>query len=161
MADDAIWTSQQIVGAVIATGLVSGGFREALDWLKGARRKRRELDYLSVSVAASLEAFAIECDDLHQGMEAYYENYKAVGSISIPAAPEFPKDCDWRLVEVTLLNELLTFGNRVRETQAKANFTHHFEGDVWSHASAVKELGERAAGLAERLRSAAGLPVKQ
>ncbi|WFU02296.1 hypothetical protein QA648_00485 [Rhizobium sp. CB3171] len=152
-----LWTSDKVVGAVIATGVVSASFRELIEFVKGHRKKRREARYLSVSAAVALEAFAIECKDLVDMMEANYEQYQAVGSINIPSPPKLPTDCDWRLIDVTLMNELLSFENGVRQAQADAEFSAHFEGNSWSHVSAVSELMEKAQGLAAQLRANIGL----
>ncbi|MGV2102910.1 hypothetical protein [Rhizobium sp. 21-4511-3d] len=155
--DPQIWTSKDIITTVIATGVIAAAAREIIEWAKGSRRNARELSYLSVATAAALDGFAIVCRDLEESMEANYKQYRSVGSISIPAPPEFPADCDWRLVEAELLNELFSFANKVRQAQSTASFTSHFEGDRWSHVTAVKDLGGEARALAARLRKDIGL----
>jgi hypothetical protein len=90
-------------------------------------------------------------------MDANYEQYKAVGSISVPSAPKLPSDCDWRLIDVTLMNELLSFENKVRQAQNGADFTYHFEGNTWSHVEAVSALKKEAEAIARQLRANIGL----
>lgn len=51
-------------------------------------------------------------------MEAAYHQHRAVGSISVPAPPKLPPDCDWRLIDITLINGLLSFENMVRKAKS-------------------------------------------
>nr|CAD6628472.1 hypothetical protein RTCK_04050 [Rhizobium sp. TCK] len=53
------WTTKEIVGAIIATGLVSAIFTTAMGWIGSAfsswLKIRQERSYLSSRVAAALE----------------------------------------------------------------------------------------------------------
>ncbi len=155
--DPQIWTSKEIITAVIATGVISAAFREVIEWTKASSRKQREVQYLCVSAAVGLEAFAQECKELNDMMEVAYDRYREVGSINVPAAPKLPPDCDWRLIGITLMNELLSFENKVRRAQIDADFAARFEGNSWSHAAEVKALMENAESIARQLRANVGL----
>jgi hypothetical protein len=155
--DPLIWTSKDIIAAVIATGLVSAAFRELIELAKVSWRRQSEAQYLCVSAAVGLEAFALECEELKEMMEAAYHQQGAVGSISVPAPPKLPADCNWRLIDTTVMNELLSFENMVRKAQIDANFAAHFEGNTWAHASEVEVLMEKARVLARQLRINVGL----
>ncbi|TAY69316.1 hypothetical protein [Rhizobium leguminosarum] len=152
-----IWTSKDIITAVIATGLVAAAFREFIELVKVRWRKQSEVQYLCVSAAVALEAFALECRELKEMMEAAYHQRGAVGSISVPSPPKLPPDCNWRLIDITLMNELLSFENMVRKAQIDADFAAHFEGNTWAHASEVAALMEKAKALASQLRTNVGL----
>lgn len=155
--DPQIWTSKDIILAVIATGIISAIFREIIEAAKVRLRKQREAQYLCVSAAVALEAFVLECNELTEMMEADYHQRGAVGSISVPSPPKLPPDCDWRLIDIALMNELLSFENKVRRAQIGADFAAHFEGNTWSHTAEVSLLAEQAKALASKLRSNTGL----
>ncbi|WP_141507401.1 hypothetical protein [Rhizobium sp. H4] len=152
-----IWTSKDIITAVIATGLVAAAFREFIELAKVSWRKQSEVRYLCVSAAVALEAFALECQELKERMEAAYDQDRVVGSISVPAPPKLPADCNWRLIDITLMNELLSFENTVRKSQIDADFEAHFQGNTWSHTAEVAVLMEKATALASQLRKNVGL----
>ncbi len=155
--DPQIWTTKEIIAAVIATGIVSALMREAVEWVKANARRDREFRYLCVAAAVALEAYSLDCKARAEAMEAEYETYKSVGSTTVPAPPILPADCDWRLVDVTLMSHLLSFANDVRKAQARASFEHHMEGNRWAEVTAVKALAERADAMAHQLRRNIGL----
>lgn len=155
--DPSIWTSKDIITAVIATGLASVAFREIIELAKVSWRRQSEVRYLCVSAAVALEAFALECEELKEMVDAAYHQHGAVGSIGVPAPPKLPPDCNWRLIDITLMNELLSFENMVRKAQIDANFAAYFEGNTWSHASEVAALMQKAKALASQLRTNVGL----
>lgn len=155
--DPQIWTSKEIILAVVATGIISAVFREIIEAAKLSRQKQREAQYLCVSAAAALEAFALECKELSDMMEVSYDRYREVGSITVPTPPKLPSDCNWRLIDVTMMNELLSFENKVRRAEIGADFAARFEGNTWAHASEVKELMDKANALALQLRANVGL----
>ncbi|PDS41145.1 hypothetical protein CO668_30855 [Rhizobium anhuiense] len=152
-----IWTSKDIIAAVIATGLVSAAFRELIELAKVSWRKQSEVQYLCVSASIALEAFALECRELTEMMQATYHQRGVVGSISVPSPPKLPPDCNWRLIDITLMNELLSFENMVRKAQIDADLAAHFEGNTWSHTSEVLALMEKAKAVASQLRTNVGL----
>ncbi|WP_125460936.1 hypothetical protein [Rhizobium sp. CIAT894] len=152
-----IWTSKDIIAAIIATGIVAAALREIIELAKVRWRKRSEAQYLCVSAAVALDAFALEYRELTEMMQAHYHQRGAVGSISVPSPPKLPPDCNWRLIDITLMNELLSFENMVRKAQIDADLAAHFEGNTWSHTSEVLALMEKAKALASQLRTNLGL----
>lgn len=149
-----------VFGTGILSGLVAAGAREVIDAVKVSRRKKQEAHYLALHAAAALDAFAIEMAFLVSRIEGFYANNMPVGNVELPTISLRTLDCDWRLINVTLADELFSFENEVRGVQEKNDFTAIFEGHIEPQIAAMQAMGTQAATLASRIRKSSGLPSR-
>lgn len=159
------WTTKEIVGTIIATGLVSAIFTTAMGWIGSAfsswRRTRQERSYLASRVAAALENYAAQCSSLWGNVGSEYDRYQEVSSSSLPRPPQFPADADWRCMKVGLAYKVLTFLNEIEAEDRYAKFARHFENNPFQVASGARDSGERALALASEVRRSINLKIDQ
>ncbi len=152
-----MWDTKEIVGAIIATGLLSAFARELFDWLRSRRTKKQETRYIAMRAAIALEEFAEACASLCNEMEASQQVYGDVKASSLPPAPIYPDDVNWRLIDNEMADELLSFLNGISTKQREANYGANFESNPWELHTAAEGLGGIAWRLAKKLRERYGL----
>lgn len=157
------WTTKEIVGTIIATGLVSAIFTTAMGWIGSAfsswRKTRQERSYLASRVAAALENYAAQCSSLWGDVSSEYDRYQEVSSASLPHPAQFPADADWRSMRVGLAYKVLTFLNEIEAENRYASFARHFENNPFQVASAARDSGKRALELAAEVRKSIRLKI--
>lgn len=158
MADEAsIWTTREIIGLVVSTGILSGLTSVAVDYFRGRSRRKRERTYLCIRIAAALESYAISCAEILDVSEAHYGQTKVPLQVTPPDPPIYPDDVNWHSVDPKDAYRVMTFLNECEAQAANARYATHFEGNPFGGEDAVKTTGKRAYELANVLRSIAGL----
>jgi hypothetical protein len=158
MADEAsIWTTKEIIGTVLGTGIVSGLTTLAVDYFRGRSGRKRNRTYLCIRIATALEAYAINCAELLEAADAHYGQTQTPLIISLPDPPSYPEDVDWHSVDPTIAYRIMSFLNEREAQAAEARFVNHFEGNPFGAEDAVKATGKKAHELANVLRGIAGL----
>ncbi|NTI03176.1 hypothetical protein G6K88_14220 [Agrobacterium rhizogenes] len=161
MADGSIWTTREIMTVVISTGIFSALASSALSWIGDLVRSRyRRKDgrtYLCMRIAATLEAYAINCAESLEAAEAHYGQTKIPAILSLPDPPVYPEDVDWHSLEPDIAYRVMSFLNEREAQAAAARYVEHFEGNPFGSEEAVKTTGKRAHELANVLRSIADL----
>ncbi|MEZ2129752.1 MULTISPECIES: hypothetical protein [unclassified Sinorhizobium] len=114
MADEiSIWTTKEIILAVLGTGIVSGSASFIVDYFRGQSSRKRDRIYLCIRIATALEAYAIKCAELLDASEAHYEQTKTPLGIMLPEAPVYPADVDWHSIDPKIVYRVMTFFERV------------------------------------------------
>jgi hypothetical protein len=157
MADEAIWTTKEIILTVLGTGIVSGSASFVLDLLRSRSGRKRSRTYLCMRIAATLEAYAINCAESLEAAEAHYGQTKIPVILSLPDSPIYPEDVDWHSVEPDIAYRIMSFLNEREAQAAGARYAEHFEGNPFGGEEAVKSTGKKAYELANVLRSIAAL----
>lgn len=157
MADEAIWTTKEIIAAVISTGAVSGSLSFIIDIFRSRSSRKRSRIYLCMRIATALEAYAINCAELLEAADAHYGQTQTPLIISLPAPPVYAEDVDWHSVDPKIAYRVMSFLNECEAQAADARFVNHFEGNPFGAEDAVKATGKNAYELANLLRSIADL----
>ncbi len=158
MADVAsIWTTKEIIGSIIATGVVSASASSVIDFFRARSARRRDKVYLCMRIAAVLEAYAVNCAAFLQGTSALYEETKSPSPGWMPDAPVYPDDVDWKSIEPGTAYKVISFLNECLVHGQDATFSDHFENNPFKVEDAAKKTGTRAYELANVLRAIAGL----
>ncbi|PSS62177.1 hypothetical protein C6558_23705 [Ensifer sp. NM-2] len=157
MADEAIWTTKEIVATVLGTGVLSGLTSVVVEFFRGLFRRKRSRTYLCMRIATALESYAISCAELLEAADAHYGQTQTPLIISLPDAPVYPDDLDWHAINPEIAYLVMSFLNEREAQAASARHADHFEGDLFGGHEAVKTTGKRAYELATVLRGIANL----
>jgi len=158
MADEvSIWTTKEIIGLVLGTGIVSGLTSFIVDFVRGLSSRNRHRTYLCIRIATALEAYAITCAELLDASEAYYGQRQIPARMTFPDLPVYPDDVDWHSIDPITASRVMTFLNECEAQAAIARYATHFEGNPFSVDDAAKTTGKKAYELAQSLRGLAKL----
>ena len=108
-ASEAVWTSKDIILAIIATGLVSALAGWAADFVKERWSEKRSARYAAMRCAVAFEHYAADCWNNANMSEGHYSMIQEAYSKSLPPAPAIPEDIDWRPVDPILADAVLSF----------------------------------------------------
>lgn len=151
---ESIWTSP-IITAIIATGLVAAVASWCVDLVKTWWGRKKAARYGAMRCAAELERYAVDCWHEFIMGQGEFQLHQDITHSSLPAAPEFPNDIDWKALG--LANDVLSFSNVTKVSESLADYSHVWERNAFDYHAAAKERGLEALKLAGRLRSRAGL----
>lgn len=157
MADESIWTTKEIVLAILGTGVVSGCATIAVDYIRSRSSRKRNRTYLCIRIATALESYAVNCAELLEAAAAHYGQTKTPLIISLPDPPVYPEDVDWHSVDPKIAYRVMSFLNEREAQAADARYVNHFEGNPFGTADAVQATGKRAYELANVMRGIARL----
>lgn len=148
---------------VAATGILSAFATAFLSWLReifAARfRDRNEASYLAMRIAVQLEGYAVTCFDYVISADEHFKQHSGASPKSPPEPLTYPSDANWRVLEVRLADEALSFLNEVSLARHSANFAAVFENNPFEQSREMEELGGRAWRLAVELRERYALPT--
>jgi hypothetical protein len=167
--------NETVIGALIGfVGVALGLFVSWIkDWLERKKLRNQQATYLAVRVICILDEYTDGCvkvvqdDGTIMGQAAErddngFEHY--VPQVSVPAAPKFPDDVDWKSLDSSLMYQILAFPNLVRSTNDSIDhasdnafppdYDELFEARWEGYAS----LGLKAIELAGLLRAKYDLP---
>ena len=151
--DTSIWTSKDIITAIVATGLLSAVASWLVDLAKSWWSNRKAARYGAMRCAAELERYAVDCWHEFIMGQGEFQQHKNISGGSLPAAPAFPNDIDWKALEPELANDVLSFSNITKVSESLANYSHVWEQNPFDYHAANKERGLEALKLAGRLRN--------
>ncbi|WP_426236770.1 hypothetical protein [Pararhizobium sp. DWP1-1-3] len=158
---DAIWTTREIVTAVVGTGVISAFASSALTWIgdivRFNSRSKRDKTYLCMRVTSALEAYAIRCAEIIEAADAHYGQTKSPLIISLPEPPVYPHDIEWNSIDSKIAYRLMSFLNEYEARAADARHVSHFEGNPFDVQEAARSTGKKAYELANVLRGVASL----
>ena len=156
-ASEAVWTSKDIILAIIATGLISALAGWAADFVKERWSEKRSARYAAMRCAVAFEHYAADCWNNANMSEGHYSMVQEAYSKSLPPAPAIPEDIDWRPVDPILADAVLSFMTSSRIAESEADYARTFEGNPFDFDEATKMLGRRALEIASKLRSRYGM----
>jgi hypothetical protein len=160
-------SSVSMVALLLGSGVTSSvltlvGNAALSRWSEG-RRARRSRAYSALRIAVGLEEFATQCAEI---MDSYSMRGEPFGGPTrLPAVPAFPRDVEWRDLDIALATKALSLENLVRVTNhglasSDRNFTEGVaEAECRDHCA---EIGWKAWDLAATLRRSHQIePVEQ
>ncbi|AZO34223.1 MAG: hypothetical protein EOS76_01275 [Mesorhizobium sp.] len=151
---ESIWTSKDIVTAIVATGLVTAAASWCVDLFKTWWSKRNAARYGAMRCATELERYAVDCWHVFIMGHGEFQMHQDITNGSLPPAPDFPNDVDWKALAPQLANDVLSFSNITKISESLANYAHVWERNPFDYHATAKERGLEALKLAGRLRSA-------
>ncbi len=161
MGDASIWTTKEIVRAVIGTGVITAVLSPALTWLadfvRSHTRRKHAKTYLCMRVASILESYAIECAELVDASIAHYGQSQIPVTFSLPDPPVYPEDVDWHSLDARTAYRAMSFLNECEAQAASARYANDFQGNPFEAQEAAKRIGKKAHELANVLRGKADL----
>ena len=161
MGDASIWTTKEIVRAVIGTGVITAVLSPALTWLadfvRSHTRRKHAKTYLCMRVASILESYAIECAELVDASVAHYGQTQIPTTFSLPDPPAYPQDVDWHSLDADTAYRAMSFLNECEAQAASARYANHFEGNPFEAEEAAKRTGKKAHESANVFREKADL----
>lgn len=159
-----------MVEAVIGfCGVVLGVFLTgAKDWLSDFRVRSRDARYLAIRVVCALDQYVDGCvgvvgdDGLYHGQRDQ-DGCRDI-QVSLPDAPSFPKDIDWKSIPQGLMYQTLRFPNEIEAANRQIggvwdmlafppDYEEGFEERQFQYAS----LGLSASNLANDFRKKYGI----
>ena len=151
-ASDSIWTTKEIVFAVIATGIVSAVASWVVDLIKSKYARHKAALYAAMRSAVALERYAVDCWDIFSMAEGEYDRHRDVSPQPLPDAPSYPDDVDWKSLDPSVADEILSFANGSRIAQSQAEYARMWENNPFDFQDAAKNRGWRALTLAGKVR---------
>lgn len=158
MAGEAIWTTKEIILAILGTGIVSGFASFVIDYFRARSGRGRKKMYMCMRVAVALEEYAIRCAELVDATEAHFAQTNSPLSTNVPDPPVYPEDIDWQSIDPGTAYKAMSFLNECQAQAVDARYVYHFEGNPFGIAEATKNSGRKAYELANVLRRTASLP---
>lgn len=152
-----IWTTKEIVGLVLGTGIISGLTSLIVDYFRGLSSRKRNRTYFCIRIASALEAYAITCAEVIDASEAHYGQTQIPAQMVFPDLPAYPEDIDWHSIDPKTASQIMTFLNECEAQAAMARYSTNFEGNPFSVDEAAKTTGKKAYELAQTLRKLAKL----
>lgn len=163
MADEALWTTKEIVTLVVGTGVLSALASSALTWVgdlvRSVSRSKRDRTYLCMRIASRLDAYAINCAELIDTSEAHYGQTIIPLVLSLPQPPAYPDDVEWRSLDSKIAYRLMSFVNDYEARAVDARYADRYEGNPFDGEEAARSTGKKAYELANVLRDVANLPA--
>lgn len=156
-AEDSIWTSKDILGAIVATGLISAAASWVVDLIRSAYARRKAARYGAMRCAVALENFAADCWHITNMAEGHFSVAEDAYSDDLPSAPILPEDIDWKSLDSTLSDRILSFVTSIKLASSEAAYSRAFEGNPFDFDGSAKSLGLQAVELANTLRTAYGM----
>jgi hypothetical protein len=172
MAEEWSWVNSAISASAGLGGVWLGG------WLTSRREARlqrdrlqREAHYLAALVVAHLDRFAdgclpVACDDgTTEGRPAGDDGQTHQTIVSPPTFEPLELEVDWKVLPPALMADILQLPFRVEQLEHNLEGIWQFDAApdysdfFWARQERYAELGLEVSGLAQRLRSFAGLPV--
>ncbi|MEP9372567.1 hypothetical protein [Mesorhizobium sp. KR1-2] len=147
-----IWTTKEIITAVIATGIVSAVASWVVDLIKSWYGRKKAAQYGAMRSAVALERYAVSCWHIFIMGEGEFERHRDVTSVRLPPAPDLPADVDWKAIDASLADDILSFSNSSNVSEALAEFSEVWEQNPFDFHDAAKERGLEALKLAGRIR---------
>ena len=150
----------QLLGFAATAGVISGVLTHFLNQRQLEKQKQLASAYTAIRLAVIFEHFSDDCSDVAQRNDNVESSGGAAGDnvTQVPKLAPFPPDDDgWKALDPNLVNEALSFQQRIKMANAiiKSAF------DYAEYSDAVQEtneqcvlLGSRAWRLAEKLRCA-------
>lgn len=154
---NSIWTTKEIVGAILATGIVSAIANWGTGLVKGWYGQRQAFRYGAMRSAVALERYAVECWHMLIMGDGEFERHREISSRHLPAIPDLPGDIDWKSLDGALADDILSFSNITRVSESLANYAEAWEQNPYDYHSAAKERGLAALKLAGRIRKVSGM----
>ncbi len=151
---------------LITVMLGSGAAFGILNWFSERQKRTEEVEFLATRLAVQLEGYAIECADKVSDHDTATDSDNTAGAVigKIPEFPPLPESESYRLLKRDLLDEMLQFPQLRFMAENAAIFWWNVVGDPDSCRVAYRDntisMGERAAGLAKRLREKYSLPKR-
>jgi hypothetical protein len=152
-----IWTSKEVIGAVIATGILSAVASWFLDGVKSWYGTKKAARYGAMRSAVALERYAIDCWHLFIMGKGEYERHKDMTPMPLPVAPTLAEDINWKAVDATIADDVLSFSNVTAVSESLANYAEVIERNPYDFHEAARERGYEALKLAGRIRSVYGM----
>lgn len=152
----------QLLGFAATAGVISGVLTHSLSQRQLERQKRIASAYTAIRLAVIFEHFADDCTDVVTRNENVDSSRGAVGDhvTRIPKLAPFPGEDDgWKALTPDLLNEVLSFQQRIKmaDSIVQSAFEYAEPSDAVQEANEqCVLLGSRAWNLALRLRASYG-----
>ncbi|QGX80690.1 hypothetical protein EB234_30760 [Mesorhizobium japonicum R7A] len=157
MAVEAVWTSKEIILAIIATGLISALAGWVADFVKERWSEKRSARYAAMRCAIAFESYAADCWNNANMSEGHFHMAEEAYSESLPPAPVIPEDIDWRSVDPILADAVLSFMTSSKIAESEAAYARVYEGNPFDFDDATRMLGRRALEISSKLRSRYGM----
>ncbi|MCJ2164885.1 MULTISPECIES: hypothetical protein [unclassified Pseudodesulfovibrio] len=127
-----------IITVVGSTGVLSalcthlfGMFR---DWLEDRTKRARRASYAALRLAVQLETYAIECARRIEEVKTSLASNGYYGKLHgrLPKIPPYPDEIDWKSLEPSLVDEVLSFPNQLLVSNDITTFVaeDHFPDDT-------------------------------
>ena len=159
-------------GAGIFGTLLSNSFVAFKEWLANRKKEERDSSYLAILVVSHLDRFANGCmhvardDGTEYGRPADDGTYYKV---TVPAPEFLPLDInvEWKVLPKALMYDTLQIPDKreyienriagIWEFDAPPDYSEFF----WARQRDYAELGLHVSAIAKRLRTHAGMPIKE
>jgi hypothetical protein len=136
-----------IISSVIT--LLLGWLRE---WRANKSQKESEAAYLAMRLAVILEEFVVKCVYRSWHDEAVLNRGFAELDYCLPPLSSYPKDSDWKSLDLKLAGQVLSFQNEITAAAASCEFQGMCEGNKMASANETIVAGVNAWKLAQSLR---------
>ncbi|MER9674495.1 hypothetical protein [Mesorhizobium sp. M0208] len=154
---NSIWTTKEIITAIIATGIISAVASWCVEIFKGWYGRKQAARYGAMRCATELERYAVDCWHTFIMGKGEFQYSERVSSTRLPTPPEIAADVDWKALSPMIADEVLSFSNVTKVSESYANYASTWEQNPFDYHAAAKERGLEAVRLAARIRLAYGL----
>lgn len=159
---------EQFFSTVITSALVATVAGAAINSWQEARKDKHSTRFEALSVAVSLEGYAITCADLLSDHDLAMSSDGHAGSYMgrVPPLPELSLTAGFlKPYKAKVADRLMIFPQEVRQADQVAAFLWDVTADVdafrESSAAQVAKMGVKALELAKDIRKAFGLPKRE
>lgn len=149
---ESIWTTKEIILAVVATGIVSAMASWVVDLVKSKYARWKAAGYAAMRTAVALERYAVDCWDIFSMAQGEYDRHRDISPQPLPGPPSYPGDIDWKSLDPSIADEILSFANGSRVAQTQVEYARMWEDNPFDFQDAAKDRGWRALTLAGRIR---------
>ncbi|WP_292635616.1 hypothetical protein, partial [Mesorhizobium sp.] len=91
--------------------------------------------------------------------EGHFQMVEEAYSTSLPPAPVIPDDIDWRTLDTTLSDEVMSFITSSKIAESEAAYARTYEGNPFDFDDSTRMLGRRALEIASKLRARYGMQL--
>jgi hypothetical protein len=147
-----------LVTVFLGSGAAIAVSKMIFEYRKDHQQRADATEYLAIQLAFLLEGYAIECANKANDHRIAKQSDGHAGALigSIPMPPPFPEGDAYKLLDRTLLNDLLDFPQRCQMANEAAMFLWDVVGDEDSCCVAMEEntvqMGGRAVAIAKKFR---------
>src|SRR5665213_470230 len=130
-----------LVTVFLGSGAALAVSKMIFEYRKDRRQRADATEYLAIQLAFLLEGYAIDCANKandHKTAEQFDGHAGALIG-SIPTPPPFPEGDAYKLLDRTLLNDLLDFPQRCQMAHEEAMFWWNVVGDEDCCSVALEE----------------------
>jgi hypothetical protein len=122
------------------------------EWWSKESQKESEAAYLAMRLAVILEDFVVKCLYKSWHDEAVLNQGLVELEYSLPPLSPYPKDSDWKSLDLKLAGQVLSFENEITAAAASCKFQGMWEGNKIASADETIVAGVNAWKLAQSLR---------